>query len=51
MENIWFQSAVWMVLALLAAMGSILIPISAALFEIVIGAIAGITSPPLVRLS
>ena len=43
MENIWFQSAVWMVLALLAAMGSILIPISAALFEIVIGAIAGNT--------
>ncbi len=43
MENIWFQSALWMVLALLAAMGSILIPISAALFEIVIGAIAGNT--------
>lgn len=43
MENIWFQSAVWMVLALLAALGSILIPISAALFEIVIGAIAGNT--------
>jgi Kef-type K+ transport system membrane component KefB len=43
MENIWFQSAVWMVLALLAAMGSILIPISAALFEIVIGGVAGNT--------
>jgi Kef-type K+ transport system membrane component KefB len=43
MENIWFQSALWMALALLAAMGSILIPISAALFEIVIGAFAGNT--------
>jgi Kef-type K+ transport system membrane component KefB len=41
MENIWFQSALWMALALLAAMGSIWITISAALFEIVIGAIAG----------
>jgi Kef-type K+ transport system membrane component KefB len=41
MENIWFQSALWMALALLAAMASIWIPISAALFEIVIGAIAG----------
>ena len=43
MENIWFQSALWMVLAFVAAMGSILIPISAALYEIVIGAIAGNT--------
>ena len=43
MENIWFQSAVWMVLALIAALGSILVPISAALFEIVVGAIAGNT--------
>jgi len=43
MENIWFQSALWMALALVAAMGSILIPISAALYEIVIGAIAGNT--------
>jgi Kef-type K+ transport system membrane component KefB len=41
MENIWFQSALWMALALVAAMGSIWIPISAALYEIVIGAIAG----------
>jgi Kef-type K+ transport system membrane component KefB len=43
MENIWFQSALWMVLALIAAMGSLLITISAALFEIVVGAIAGNT--------
>src|SRR5260370_36326394 len=42
-ENIWFQSALWMALALLAAMGSLLIPISVALFEIVVGAIAGNT--------
>ncbi len=43
MENVWFQSAVWMALALLAAMGSFVIPISAALFEIVVGALAGNT--------
>ena len=43
MENVWFQSALWMVLAFVAAMGSILVPISAALYEIVIGAIAGNT--------
>jgi Kef-type K+ transport system membrane component KefB len=43
MENIWFQSALWMALALLAATVSIWIPISAALFEIIIGAIAGNT--------
>ena len=43
MENIWFQSALWMALALIAAMGSLLITISAALFEIVVGAIAGNT--------
>jgi len=43
MENIWFQSALWMVLAFVAAMGSILVPISAALYEIVIGAVAGNT--------
>ena len=43
MENIWFQSALWMVLALIAAMGSLLVTISAALFEIVVGAIAGKT--------
>jgi Kef-type K+ transport system membrane component KefB len=41
MGNIWFQSALWMALALIAAIGSMWITISAALFEIVIGAIAG----------
>ena len=43
MDNIWFQSALWMALALLAATGSLFVTISAALFEIVIGAIAGNT--------
>jgi Kef-type K+ transport system membrane component KefB len=43
MDNIWLQSALWMALALAAAMGSLYITISAALFEIVIGAIAGNT--------
>ena len=43
MENIWFQSALWMALALAAAMGSLWITISAALFEIIVGAIAGNT--------
>lgn len=43
MENIWLQSALWMVLALAAAMGSLYITISAALFEIVVGALAGNT--------
>ena len=43
MDNIWFQSALWMALALFAALGSMLITISAALFEIVIGGIAGNT--------
>src|SRR5208282_2757749 len=43
MENVWFQSALWMALALIAAMGSLWITISAALFEIVVGAIAGNT--------
>ena len=43
MENIWFQSALWMAFALMAAIGSLFITISAALFEIVIGAIAGNT--------
>jgi Kef-type K+ transport system membrane component KefB len=43
MENIWFQSALWMALALAAAIGSFFITISAALFEIVVGAIAGNT--------
>lgn len=43
MENIWLQSALWMALALVAALGSLWITISAALFEIVVGAIAGNT--------
>src|ERR1700730_13597875 len=43
MDNVWFQSALWMALALLAAMGSLYITISAALFEIGVGAIAGNT--------
>jgi Kef-type K+ transport system membrane component KefB len=43
MDNIWFQSALWMALALVAALASIWITISAALFEIVVGAIAGNT--------
>jgi Kef-type K+ transport system membrane component KefB len=42
-ENIWFQSALWMALALVAALGSLFVTISAALFEIVVGAIAGNT--------
>jgi Kef-type K+ transport system membrane component KefB len=43
MSNVWLQSALWMALALVAAMGSLYITISAALFEIVVGAIAGNT--------
>jgi Kef-type K+ transport system membrane component KefB len=43
MDNVWLQSALWMALALIAAMGSLYITISAALFEIVVGAIAGNT--------
>jgi Kef-type K+ transport system membrane component KefB len=43
MENVWFQSALWMALALVAAMASLWITISAALFEIIVGALAGNT--------
>jgi len=43
MDNVWLQSALWMALALIAAMGSLYITISAALFEIVVGALAGNT--------
>jgi len=43
MDNIWLQSALWMALALVAATGSLYITISAALFEIVVGAIGGNT--------
>ena len=41
MENVWFQSALWIGLALIAALVSIRIKISVALVEIVIGALAG----------
>ena len=43
MDNVWLQSALWMALAFIAAIGSLFITISAALFEIVVGAIAGNT--------
>jgi len=43
MGNIWLQSALWMALALVAAIGSMWITISSALFEIIVGAIAGNT--------
>jgi len=43
MDNIWLQSALWMALAFVAAIGSLFVTISAALFEIVVGAIAGNT--------
>src|SRR5262249_55232256 len=43
MNNVWFQSALWMALALVAATASLYITISAALFEIMVGAIAGNT--------
>jgi Kef-type K+ transport system membrane component KefB len=42
-ENIWLQSALWMALALVAALGSLFVTISAALFEIIVGALAGNT--------
>jgi Kef-type K+ transport system membrane component KefB len=41
MENLWFQSALWIGLALVAALLSIRVKISVALVEIVIGALAG----------
>jgi len=43
MDNVWLQSALWMALALVAATGSLYVTISAALFEIVVGALAGNT--------
>jgi Kef-type K+ transport system membrane component KefB len=43
MDNVWLQSALWVALALLAAIASMWVTISAALFEIVIGAVAGNT--------
>lgn len=41
MENLWFQSALWIGLALMSSLVSIRIGISVALVEIVIGVIAG----------
>jgi len=41
MENLWFQSALWMGLALLSSLASIRVRISVALVEIVIGVVAG----------
>jgi Kef-type K+ transport system membrane component KefB len=41
MENLWFQSALWIGLALVASLISIRIKISVTLVEIVIGALAG----------
>ena len=43
MDNIWFESALWIGLALLAALCSIRLAISVALTEIIIGAIGGNT--------
>jgi Kef-type K+ transport system membrane component KefB len=43
MDNLWLQSALWVALALAAAVASMWVTISAALFEIVIGAAAGNT--------
>jgi hypothetical protein len=40
-ENVWLESAVWLGLALLAAIVSIRVAVSVALIEIVIGASAG----------
>lgn len=41
MENLWFQSALWMGLALMSSLASIRVRISVALVEIVIGVVAG----------
>ncbi|PIY25774.1 MAG: potassium transporter Kef, partial [Deltaproteobacteria bacterium CG_4_10_14_3_um_filter_51_14] len=41
MENLWLQSALWVGLALVAALISIRISISVALIEICVGAFAG----------
>lgn len=41
MEDIWFQSALWIGLALLAALISIRLGIAVAMIELVIGAVAG----------
>jgi Kef-type K+ transport system membrane component KefB len=41
MDNVWFASALWIALALVASVASIYVTISVALVEIVVGAIAG----------
>jgi Kef-type K+ transport system membrane component KefB len=41
MENVWFTSAIWIGLALLASLISIRIALSVALIEIILGAVAG----------
>ncbi|MDQ1335927.1 MAG: hypothetical protein QG552_2877 [Thermodesulfobacteriota bacterium] len=41
MENLWFQSALWMGLALMSSLVSMRVGISVALVEIVIGVVAG----------
>jgi Kef-type K+ transport system membrane component KefB len=41
MENVWFTSAIWIGLALLASLISIRMALSVALIEIVLGAVAG----------
>jgi len=41
MENVWLDSAVWLGLALLAAIISIRVAVSVALIEIMVGAVAG----------
>ncbi|NWG76726.1 MAG: cation:proton antiporter [Rubrivivax sp.] len=45
MENIWLESALWISLALLAALISIRVAISVALVEIIVGAVAGNVLP------
>jgi hypothetical protein len=44
MENIWLATALWIGLALAAALISIRVAISVALIEIVVGALAGMSS-------
>jgi Kef-type K+ transport system membrane component KefB len=41
MEDVWFHSALWIGLALIASLVSIRIRISVALIEIMVGAFAG----------
>ena len=41
MDNVWFESSLWVGLALLASLISIRVGISVALIEILVGVIAG----------